>query len=220
MWPKEWSNSYTKAYPRFPTIDLPALTSSPSPFTSVLQRRESRRDFDAEKALKLNELAYVLSGIARIDVAGGESDLCRRPYPSAGARYPVETYLLPLQVCGLDRHVHHFYIRTNQFSKLWEIDTRQLEETFAYQEAFLRAHALVVFTTCFDRSAMKYSERSYRYALIEAGHAAQNICLLAASANLICCPIGGFCDEPLIDLLGVDPNEELPIYCLALGHAS
>ena len=64
---------------------------------------------------------------------------------------------------------------------------------------------------------MKYRERAYRYCLLAAGHAAQNMLLLAESRNIGGCPYGGFCDEPVMRLLDLNPAEELPLYALFFG---
>jgi nitroreductase len=37
----------------------------------------------------------------------------------------------------------------------------------------------------------KYSERGYRFLLLEAGHLMQNLCLLSASLGLATLPLGG-----------------------------
>lgn len=53
--------------------------------------------------------------------------------------------------------------------------------------------------------------------MFEAGHLAQNICLLAGELNLGCCPIGGFLDEKVDRLLDIDKQKERSLYILALG---
>ena len=57
------------------------------------------------------------------------------------------------------------------------------------------ANAVVVMSAVFDRTLHKYGPRGYRYILIEAGHAAQNLCLLSAERNLATLCVGGFVDS-------------------------
>jgi SagB-type dehydrogenase family enzyme len=63
---------------------------------------------------------------------------------------------------------------------------------------------------------MKYSDRGYRFALIEAGHAAQNLSLIAEALKLKCCSIGGFLDDELADILELS-GDELALYGIALN---
>jgi SagB-type dehydrogenase family enzyme len=76
---------------------------------------------------------------------------------------------------------------------------------------------VVVITAVPGRSLWKYGDRGYRYLLLEAGHAAQNLNLAAVEAGLGCCNLGGFFDEELAGLLLVDTEEEMPLYAVAVG---
>jgi len=67
------------------------------------------------------------------------------------------------------------------------------------------------------RTTVKYSERGYRFTLIESGHLAQNILLLSASIGKRACPLGGFRDQAIIDLLDLD-DSELPLYAISIGQ--
>ena len=53
--------------------------------------------------------------------------------------------------------------------------------------------------------------------LIEAGHLAQNFCLLADSEDFGSCPIGGFIESKVISLLDIGNVNEYPIYLLSIG---
>jgi len=70
-----------------------------------------------------------------------------------------------------------------------------------------------------QRMRFRYQDRSYRYALLEAGHIGQNLYLAATSMGLGACSIGAFMDDPINAMLGVDGVEEAAIYMLAVGRA-
>ncbi len=76
---------------------------------------------------------------------------------------------------------------------------------------------MLVLTAIFQRLRWKYQERSYRYALLEAGHLAQNAYLAATSMGMGACAVGAFIDAGLNGLLGVDGKDEAAIYMLAIG---
>jgi SagB-type dehydrogenase family enzyme len=58
---------------------------------------------------------------------------------------------------------------------------------------------------------------AYRLALVEAGHVAQNVCLVATGLGLGVCPLAGYVDDALNDLLGLDGVDETVVYALAVG---
>jgi len=68
------------------------------------------------------------------------------------------------------------------------------------------------------RSLTKYGDRGYRYALIEAGHTMQNLNLAAAACGLGSVDLGGFYDDELAVLAGLDVEREIPLYCCAIGR--
>jgi len=77
---------------------------------------------------------------------------------------------------------------------------------------------MLVLSVVFARTQMKYLERGYRFALLEAGHIAQNILLTATALGLSAVCVGGFWDDPFNDLLSFEPTEEAVVYSILLGH--
>ena len=65
---------------------------------------------------------------------------------------------------------------------------------------------------------MKYGERGYRFMLLEAGHIAQNALLAANALGLGACPFGGFIDDDLDRLLGIDGLDEVSLYLIGVGR--
>jgi SagB-type dehydrogenase family enzyme len=66
------------------------------------------------------------------------------------------------------------------------------------------------------RTSCKYGDRGYRFGLIEAGHAAQNLALVGTALGIGITPVGGFADEPLRRLLGVFQGDELVAHTMVL----
>jgi nitroreductase len=54
--------------------------------------------------------------------------------------------------------------------------------------------------------------------LLEAGHVGQNVCLTATALGLGACPVEGFVEDRINDLLGLDGVEETALYLLVLGQ--
>jgi SagB-type dehydrogenase family enzyme len=89
-----------------------------------------------------------------------------------------------------------------------------------YHESLQQAALVVAFTAVLERTKRKYGERGYRYALIEAGHVAQNLCLAAGALGLACMTVCGFFDDKLNDLFGLDGVDETSLYVAYLGRQS
>ena len=74
-----------------------------------------------------------------------------------------------------------------------------------------------IFIGVYRRTTEKYGERGIRYVHIEAGHAAQNLCLQATALGLGSVPVGAFHDEQITGLLNIS-KEEQPLYVIPVGR--
>jgi SagB-type dehydrogenase family enzyme len=79
--------------------------------------------------------------------------------------------------------------------------------------------SLILFLTAvFERSTFKYGARGYRFVLLEAGHVAQNINLVATALGMGCVNLGGYYDRRIDDLLNLDGVTHSTVYMIALGE--
>jgi SagB-type dehydrogenase family enzyme len=200
----------------------------PQPLETVLaglaRRRASCRSFLA-KPLPLSLLSTILSasyGISRQQRIMPASLLSLlRPVPSAGGLFPLELYLITQHVEGLPDGLYHYNVRRHSLEVLES--TPQFERfqpaLFMY-ESVKDASVVLFLAAVFKRTQKKYGPRGYRYILLEAGHVAQNICLLAVEANLGTLCMGGYSDSQICGLLGLNTREEGVVYSIAIGWPS
>lgn len=140
-----------------------------------------------------------------------------RAYPSAGALYPVEIYLI-VQACDeLPPGVYYYAPELHGLRSLEGLPRDALAGRFVDEPTIERAAITVVLTGVFWRSKAKYGPRGYRYTLQESGHIAANLGIAAESLGLATVPLGGFYDDALNRLLGVDGTEEAVVYAIAIG---
>ena len=83
--------------------------------------------------------------------------------------------------------------------------------------ARLQAPAVVVLTGRWATPLRKYGERGYRVLLLDAGHLMENLLLTATALRLGTCPIAGFRDDRIAEILAVTQAEEPVLYSLLLG---
>ena len=201
---------FHKEYPRLIKIELPHVEPD-GEFYELLYSRESTREFSG-KSIELKKIAMILNSC-------GISDLNRHPerrtYPSAGARFPIEIYLISFNVLNIDPGIYHYNMRKKYLEQLLVKNLKKNEQKLcsSYIE---NASAVLIFTTVISRSEVKYGVKAYPYSLIEVGHMCQNIQLSCKKYDVHSCPIGGFVNDYISKILDLT-NNELPLYTIGLG---
>jgi SagB-type dehydrogenase family enzyme len=141
-----------------------------------------------------------------------------RVAPSAGALYPIETYILARAIEGLEPGIYHFrpHLFDLEFIKAGSFAT-VLAEAALGQEMIREAQTTFIWAAIVARSTWKYRQRAYRYIYIDAGHIAQNLYLAGTAAGLGVCAVGAFFDDQVNDLIEVDGVEETGVYLACVG---
>lgn len=215
----DWANK-PELYKKYPSAEMiPLSRAFPAkslPTVEVLKKRRSVRSF-SPKPLSLDVLSFLLwasTGIQR-----REEGYDFRTVPSAGALYPIETYLIANSVDGLEKALYHYNIQAHALEKL---KVGAFAEDFAHaaldQSLLIKAPVVLIWTAVFERSKWKYAQRAYRYVYLEAGHIAHSLALSAASIGLGSCQVGAFFDDEINQLIGVDGVEESVLYLSVVGH--
>lgn len=215
LWPESWKKVYYKGYARLEEIILPRPKLPKGvKLKEALSTRVSRRKFSGVpiSLKKLSTLLYFSAGLKKTKLQK-ESN---RFYPSAGSRYPLEIYILSLNT-ELPRGLYHYYLKSNSLEKLLTFSKFSPEKYFG-QSWVAQASCLIIITAIFRRNCVKYSNRGYRYVMIEVGHMGQNFYLNSAALDIACCTIGGFADKKLEKLLDIDGVKESVVYILAIGE--
>ena len=145
--------------------------------------------------------------------------LSLRAVPSGGALYPLELYAAVLRVGELEPGLYHF----DPLSPGLEVIrlgllAEELAALSTYPEIVCSCPVLVFVAAIFGRTRFKYGLRGYRFALLEAGHVAQNIVLAATALGLAALPLGAFYDRRTDAFLGLDGVNESTLYGIALGR--
>lgn len=216
-WPEEWIRIFWKTYPRLPQIPLfnTELNLNKS-LQSALLEKESVRDYNM--SITFEELSALLKYSAGLS-GKGTPEQPKRTYPSAGARYPLETYIFSSQIEGLNKGVYHYNVKQNSLEALLlgNVDN-DIETILQVQNegVFKGLSALIILTSVISRTQAKYGISAYPFSLLECGHIGQNMYLISENLKLGCCAIGSFNVKHVIDILDLT-DEELPLYGMVIG---
>ncbi len=201
-------------------ISLPSPTECQLPAMDLYQLMEKRRTLRkySEESLSLQELSFLLwagQGVERVS----SRPVTWRTVPSAGARHAFETFLLINRVEGLQSGMYRYAAIQHALIEvsLKEEVNQTLTHACLDQEQVATSAVSFFWVAVLERMYWRYSERSYRYLHLDAGHVCQNLYLAAEAMNCGVCAIAAFDDALLNQALGVDGEAQFAIYVASLG---
>lgn len=216
----DWSNQPVpfKLYPDLPPLTLALdLAETDWPALDALSGEEppNRKRLDGSW---LSALLFYTAGVTRRWERGG-LQLNFRAASSAGALYPVETYVI---VRDLDDEVpagiYHFEPIEFALRQLRDGDHRALLAAAAADDDVARAPASLVLTGVPWRSMWKYRLRGYRHLYWDAGTMLANLLALSTGMAEPARILTGFVDAQVSHLLGLDEDEEVPLAVVPMGE--
>lgn len=170
----------------------------------ALRTRRSVRAFRSE-ALTLAQLGQLLWAAQGITDADGH-----RTAPSAGARYPIEIYVVAGDVPDLAAGVYRYRPAEHALDSHLSADVRAgLAAAAAGQDWITQAPVVLAIASVDERTRVRYRDRTDRYVAIEAGHVGQNVYLQAAALGLGTTTVGAFQDERVAAVLQVERGERV-----------
>lgn len=198
-------------------VHLPRPAPPPADLWKTIASRRSRRDYSA-RPLSLETLAALLWASQGVTSPGLTVSL--RAAPSAGALYPVNTWVAARRIENLSPGLWRLDVASFALEAMavGEGLFARLERAALGQGAVRKAAATIVFTATVERCSSKYGQRAARYIMLDCGHLCQNLLLAAEGLGLGHCPIGAFLDEELNRLLNIDGAREAAIYLATIGH--
>lgn len=209
-------------FPSSPRIALPPPQLELGELAQAMASRRSTRALTAE--LSLVQLSSLLHHAVRVNRVGSSNaaphiKLAFRAYPSPGGLYPTEFYLFLNEVESIPPCIAHYDARAHCLRIL----KPQQGDAFASAEVRsgetgIRAPLTMVLTSVPQRATAKYGGRGYRMALLEAGHASQNLCLAAQGLGLGSLVYGAYFDDELAALLDIDGVTETVASVILFGR--
>lgn len=205
-------------------VEVPLPRNGSGPATAVmevLRGRRTTRDF-GKKSIPFSDFAAVIRGTwgqtGWID-AGPLGRLITKTSPSAGARHPIECYVIAWRVEGLRAGLYHYSVRKDRLERLRLGDFRKEAVAFASGQRWIGGAAfLCVMTAVTDRVFWKYrTADAYRLFFLDAGHLAQTFSLLATERRMGPFSTAAMQESLIEPFCGLDGIAEFPVYLCGAG---
>ena len=186
-------------------LPSPILKGAISLEESILHRRSQRSFQPIELSLEqISQLLWSGQGIT-------DNDFDFRTAPSAGSIYPLQVLLAKAD------GVYKYVPQGHKLLKISDKDKRASLVRASIGQGFIgEAPVDIIITGLFDKTRAKYGMRADRYVFMEAGHAAENICLQATAMGLGSVVVGSFWDDVISATLEL--GELDPIYIIPIGY--
>ena len=202
-------------------IELPSherLNIGSIPLHKAIANRQSRRVFSNEP-LSLEELSFLLWATQGVRAIDKNKVWTKRVVPSGGARQPFETYLLINRVLGINRGIYRYLPIEH---KLLLVGTNlpnaeDLMENAWFQNFIGKSAVVFVWAAIPYRTEWRYSIRSYKDILIEAGHICQNLYLACEAIGAGTCAVASYEQKVLDQIIKVDGENEMTVYISPVG---
>ncbi len=206
-----------------PTRGKPLTLPKPNSFKGKkltikqgITKRKSLRKYSNEP-ISLLELSYALWAMQGVHKQLKKVTL--RTVPSAGARHAFHIIVL---VNNVKRLTNGLYLYDALHHKLQKLDytndmPAKLEAACLGQKMITESAVTFFYVADVFRMTSKYKERGYRYLFLDAGHAVQNLYLVAEDMDAGTVAIGAYDDEKLNDLFNFNTEDYFVIYIAPLG---
>jgi SagB-type dehydrogenase family enzyme len=129
------------------------------------------------------------------------------------AKYPLELYVAAGSVTGMPAGLYRYEPGQHQLLLVKQGDLRA---DLSPQPSTKEAPVVFLFTGNTEKMRNRMADRAASFVNLEAGHAAQNLCLQATALHLGVVTVGGFDPAKLKDKLQL-PEKETALYLLPVG---
>ena len=200
-----------------PRPDLERLRREDPPLAEVMERRRSSRQMGTPP-LTVDALGALLYRCARLDAVlpGERDDISRRPYPSGGARYPLELYLCVSACQGLEPGLYRYEPASHRLERRGAM-TPAVEALLGSTPLETVPQVLLTLAARFPRVSWKYQSIAYSLILKDAGVLLQSLSLAATAMGLACCVLGHGDADTFERAAGTEGLVESSVAEMALG---
>lgn len=202
--------------------NLANLISSDLSFTQVLENRTSIREH-GEIPITGRQLGEFLYRCARIKNhrQSDRGELLSRPYPSGGAMYELELYIVVERCQDISSGLYYYQPQAHELyliSGVTEaVEALLINAGIAMGKDKDKPQILIVIAARFQRLAWKYESIAYALMLKHVGALYQTMYLVATAMNLAPCGIGNGDSDLFTKAVGVNYYAQTSVGEFVLG---
>jgi oxazoline/thiazoline dehydrogenase len=187
----------------------------------LIERRRSVRQYGTQPltATQLADFLYYACRNREPHAHNGE-DFVSRPYPSGGALYDLEIYLVVTRCDGVELGVYRYLPDTHALQTISPPSAHSaiLARVAGYSmNEITPPDVLVIVSSRFRRVMWKYESMSYALILKNVGALLQTMYLVATALGLAPCALGGGDIEEFSKAMSLEPLMEGSVGEFALG---
>jgi len=163
-----------------------------------MTKRKSVREF-AEKKISFKKLSNLFASFMK-------SESGTRTFASAGATYALEVFCILNNVEGeLNKKIVYYNFDNHSLTVVKDApEYEKYKELINVNTKSTIPPLVFIFTLLSDPTVDKYAERGGRFALIELGHAVQNLSLRLVQEGMAGVEAGGLLDDKIAQLLWIN----------------
>jgi SagB-type dehydrogenase family enzyme len=182
----------------------------------------------------LHTLCHYATGVTKTIEMGGQ-EMPFRAASCTGRLYHIDLYAVCGGWEGIDAGIYHFDPHTDGFDVLREgdyrgvlaraagdrttdTDTNAGTDEDGQNTGIADAPVTIIATSTWWRNAWKYRNRTYRHAFWDSGTVLANLLGVAHALGQRTQVVTGFADDPIVQLLGLDSDEEAPLELVPVGQ--
>lgn len=190
-----------------------------TPFLDVLNKRVSRRNYTNED-LTIEELSFLLwctQGVKKV-VKSGRGVL--RTAPSAGAKSPLETYLIINRVEGFEPGLYRYISFNHQllFIKSIKDAERKIGE-LSFDQKFVGKGAVIFCWVAIPyRTEWRYTILAHKFIAVDLGLVCENLYLACEAIKLGTVAIGYYEQNKFDTLLELNGKDEFVVLLAPVGR--
>lgn len=184
---------------------------------TALVHEEDKEQLPLDGIHMLERILLPSYGVTSVKFHGHQSELLWS-FPSAGACYPIEIYVVIRSMEGVPPGIYYYAALQASLYKLRDLEEGLCLEDWLLQEDQQADYYFIV-TTVPWRSCWKYSYKGYRFSFIDAGHVTANFELILHCLGLRTNIYTGTVSDKLRTLLRLSQYEDTATV-IAVHHDS
>ena len=210
---------------RYTRLEIPLIRERIQQTDTVEELFKQRRSWAkmAQETISLSELSHILTvsyGVTgSAQIGNDRQPVPLRATPSGGGLYPCDIYILANKVDNIPSGLYYFNPNRLVLQLVNEaVTAKEFAANTGYAARVEDSAAIILLGAAFKRTQWKYWERGYRVILLDCGHLAQSLVVVANSLKLIAHPIGGFLDDYVNGLAGLNGIDDAILHVLLIGR--